>query len=93
MPQMRATYTGSILLFAKQENHHRRMKYEVRLSGIERKLPKQFKLPTTFRALVEACGNFERGELGWFAIKYTGTKHFIGFDAKDCLGDKSLYTT
>lgn len=74
-----------MILFAQQESHHRHMKYEIKLAGIERKLPKQFKLPATFHAFVEACGNFQRGDLGWFAIKYTGTKDLIGFDAKDSL--------
>src|SRR6056297_928300 len=56
------------------------MKYEIRLAGIERKLPKHFELPATFHAFVEASEKAQRGDLGWFAIKYSKPKDLVGFD-------------
>lgn len=58
------------------------MKYEIRVSGIERKLTHSYELPTTFHAFVEACGKAQRGDLGWFAIKYTNPNELLGFDAQ-----------
>ena len=59
------------------------MKYEIRLASIERKLPKYFELPATFYAFVEACGESRRGDLGWFAIKYTKPNDLLGFDPEN----------
>jgi len=58
------------------------MKYEIKLPSIERKLPNHFELPATFHAFVEACGQAQRGDLGWFAIKYTRPKDLLSFDPK-----------
>ncbi|KAA5545873.1 hypothetical protein FYK55_02855 [Roseiconus nitratireducens] len=56
------------------------MKYEIKLSTIERQLPKHFDLPATFHAFVQACQQSQRGDLGWFAIKHTKPKDLLGFE-------------
>ncbi|MEM8666715.1 MAG: hypothetical protein AAGG48_04320 [Planctomycetota bacterium] len=58
------------------------MKYEIRLVSIEKQIPASFRLPATFNAFVETCKHQQRGDLGWFAIKYTKPKDLMEFDPK-----------
>lgn len=61
------------------------MKYEIKLAGLEKKLPDAFELPKSFQALVDECRAAQRGDLGWFAIKYSSPKALLGFDPKSTL--------
>lgn len=61
------------------------MKYEIKLPSLEKKLPDHFGLPKSFDALVDECRAAQRGDLGWFSIKYSSPKALLGFDPKDAL--------
>ena len=56
------------------------MKYEIRLETIKKRLPNKFQLPASFDAFAETCAAHSRGDLGWFAIKYTKPKDLLEFD-------------
>lgn len=55
------------------------MKYEIRESAIIKKLPDGYSLPASWGAFVETCANAQRGDFGWFAIKYTKPAELLGF--------------
>ena len=55
------------------------MKYEIREAGIIKKLPDGYTLPASWRAFVDTCAAAQRGDFGWFAIKYTKPADLLGF--------------
>jgi len=55
------------------------MKYEIREAGIVKKLPDGYALPASWRAFVDVCAAAQRGDFGWFAIKYTKPADLLGF--------------
>ena len=61
------------------------MKYDIKLASLEKKLPDGFELPKSFDALVDRCHAAQRGDLGWFSIKYSSPKALLGFDPKKSL--------
>lgn len=61
------------------------MKYEINLRGIERRVAPGYRLPAALDAFVEECRRWQRGEIGWFAVKYTAPKDLLGFDPGDCI--------
>jgi hypothetical protein len=61
------------------------MKYQIKLASLEKRLPDSFELPKSFSALVEECRTAQRGDLGWFAIKYSSPKPLLGFDPEGAL--------
>lgn len=58
------------------------MKYEIQLTSIERKLPIGCSLPAGLRQWIKNCERRARGELGWFAVKYTNPNSLIIGDAR-----------
>jgi hypothetical protein len=55
------------------------------LESIERRLPRGWKLPASFRALAEYCQKLQRGAIGWFALGHTDPKSLVGTDVRAAL--------
>jgi hypothetical protein len=55
-------------------------KYQVDLASIEKKLPAGWAMPAGLRDLAQRCQRAQRGELGWFALKYVNPKSLAGGD-------------
>ena len=61
------------------------MKYEIKLASLKKKLPDSTPLPKSFWALIDRCRVAQRGDWGWFSIKYSSPKALLGFDPKASL--------
>lgn len=61
------------------------MRYEIKLARLEKNVPDSVKLPKSFILLVDQCRTLQRGDVGWFSIKYSSPKALLGFDPQTSL--------